>query len=250
MRRASKPLLNCGELPFAVLLTALLIPLASAQPEDNSRGVRIIEQPVSREKPVPPIGAQGAPPLANTPKAARPGEPDNLTTHTDFSVDGEVANPSELSVEFLPGQEISVGSRVWLRISTKKPGYLILLDIDAAGKLSQIFPEPTLIAKPVRQNTNYIRPGKSIEIPNPMGTHGFELVASPPTGASMLVAILSDRPVQVVDLPDVPTTMVGQRSGVSYLSKLVSDLRIPKGDQAGNLQEANWSLAAKFYHIR
>jgi Domain of unknown function (DUF4384) len=250
MRRARKPLLNCGELTFAVLLTALFIPLASAQPEDNSRGVRIIEQPVSRETPVPPSDAQSAPPLANTPKAARPGELDTLTTQTDLSV-GEVANPSELSVEFLPGQEISVGSRVWLRISTKKPGYLILLDIDAAGKLTQIFPEPTaLIAKPVMQNTNYVRPGKSIEIPNPMGTHGFELVASPPTGASMVVAILSNRPVQVVDLPDIPAAMVGQRSGIGYLSKLVSDLRIPKGDQAGNLQEASWSLAAKFYRIR
>jgi hypothetical protein len=103
----------------------------------------------------------------------------------------------ELAVEILPGADIAVGSRVSFRISTKKPGYPILLDVDAAGKLTQIYPRSFKTAASARAKVNYLVPGKPVQIPSAAdGFAGFEFVASPPFGTAMVVAILSDVPVR------------------------------------------------------
>jgi hypothetical protein len=164
----------------------------------------------------------------------------------------KVANPSEVAIDILPGADIAVGARVSFRVSTKKPGYLILVDVDAAGKLTQIYPNPMSLttATAARQNSNYLRPGRPVQIPTPGdGFAGFEFVASPPFGTAMVVAILSDQPVQTVDLPDIPPSMTGRADALTYLTKLASGLRVP-GEGSGRLQEARWSFDAKFYAIR
>jgi hypothetical protein len=165
----------------------------------------------------------------------------------------KVANPSEVAIDILPGADITVGSRVSFRVSTKKPGYLILVDVDAAGKLTQIYPNPMSLttAAAARQNSNHLRPGRPVQIPTPGdGFAGFEFVASPPFGTAMVVAILSDRPVQTVDLPDIPPSMTGRADALTYLTKLASELRVP-GEGGSHLQEATrWSFDAKFYAIR
>jgi hypothetical protein len=164
----------------------------------------------------------------------------------------KVANPAELAVEILPGPDIALGSKVSFQITTKKAGYLVLVDIDATGKLTQIYPNPmSLMAKGPRESTNLIRPGKLIQLPNPRDVlSGFEFVASPPFGTAMIVALLSDRPVQMIDLPDIPSTLLGSASAADHLSKLANELRIPDPKGSGAFLEAHWSFYAKFYAIR
>src|SRR5262249_40221950 len=119
-----------------------------------------------------------------------------------------IVNSAELVVEILPGAEIPVGTKVSFRISSKKPGYLLLIDVDATGKLTQIYPNPMSVvsARGGREKSNQVRPGKPIVIPNPSDTYaGYEFVASPPRGIATIVALLSARPVQIIDLPDVPS---------------------------------------------
>ena len=65
---------------------------------------------------------------------------------------------------------------------------------------------------------------------------------------AMIVAILSDQPVQIIDLPDVPVTMMGQAEALSYLAKSAKELRLPQSGRG--LQEARWSFDAKYYAIR
>jgi Domain of unknown function (DUF4384) len=164
----------------------------------------------------------------------------------------KVANPSEVAIDILPGADITVGSRVSFRVATKKPGYLILVDVDAAGKLTQIYPNPMSLttATAARQSSNYLRPDRPVQIPTPGdGFAGFEFVASPPFGTAMVVAILSDQPVQTVDLPDIPPSMTGRADALTYLTKLASELRVP-GEGGARPQAARWSFDAKFYAIR
>jgi hypothetical protein len=155
-------------------------------------------------------------------------------------------------MQILPGPDIALGSEVAFQVSSNKPGYLILVDVDADGKLAQIYPNPMSLKAPsarVRESANYLRPGKPRRIPDRLNAYsGFDFIASPPAGTAMVVAILSDRPVQFVDLPDVPLSMAGSVSAIDYLTKLASELRIP--DRSGRLDEPHWSFNAKFYAIR
>ena len=78
---------------------------------------------------------------------------------------------------------------------------------------------------------------------------GFEFVASPPAGVAMIVAILSDRPVHLVDLPDNAPPHSGQAS-FDQLFEVARQLRIAREDQPGTLQEPKWSFDAKLYVVR
>ena len=66
----------------------------------------------------------------------------------------------------------------------------------------------------------------------------------------MVVALLSDKPVQLVNLPDLPISMSGQAAALTFLTKLAGDLRISQGNDAVRLEEPHWSFDAKFYAIR
>jgi len=65
----------------------------------------------------------------------------------------------------------------------------------------------------------------------------------------MIIGILSTLPVQILDLPDVPSEMTDQPNSVfSYLLKQTNKLRIPDGDN--HLREDRWSFDAKSYTIQ
>ena len=271
---------------FAASVGPAMAEMSRSEEDDNTRAVRIIEAPADKPEPQsapnlappaialpPPNAAPPAlslPPSATAPVMPEPGAPPKAG---DFGaspaqrpdtapvqrkqaalgaipIDPKVSNTAELSIELLPGVDVAVGTRVSFRVTSKKPGYLILVDVDADGKLTQIFPVPNNVvgARAARPNSNYVTPGKPLFIPSSGANFaGIEYIAGPPTGVAMVVAILSDKPVQIIDLPDVPTALTGQAEALAFLTKLAKELRIPTG---GRLQEARWSFDAKFYAIR
>ena len=250
MRRPTS-LLLLGPVVVAGAL-AVGIP-SSGRAEGKSRGVTILDAPTAGPSTSPqppaeapaPLPTPGAP--ASLPDGRTPAQPGTgLPT-----VSTKAANAAGLSLEMTPGSDIAIGTKVSFRISTRKEGYLVLLDVDASGKLTQIYPNPMslMTASVGRQNSNLVKPGKPVLIPNPTDATGFEFVAAPPQGTAMVVALLGDRPVQVIDLPDIPGNLLGQTDALGYLSSLAQELRIPSGD-SGQLQPIKWSLDAKFYSIR
>jgi hypothetical protein len=227
MRRPARFLLLANAV--VVGCTAAVLPPAWGQAD--SRSVDIIDAPTPGPAATTPAPSVGAPSESSVPKPE---------------------NGAELSLDIAPGAEIAVGTKVTFRISTRKEGYLLLLDVDAAGKLTQIYPNPMSVMSTAGdpQDSNQVRPGKSVLIPDPTDPYaGFEFVASPPQGTAMVVALLSDRPVQMIDLPDVPDDLLGHAQALTYLEKAAGELRIPSAD-SGPLQEARWSVAATFYSVR
>jgi hypothetical protein len=157
-----------------------------------------------------------------------------------------VENPAELSLELLPGPEVTVGTKLSFRVRTKKSGYLVLVDIDSTGKLTQIYPNPqTLAGAGARAKSNFIKAGRTVVVPDLMS--GTEYVATPPIGMATIVAVLSDRPVQMLDLAEIPSFVADQAAEVAYLSRMTSELRILSD---GAPQQARWSFDAKAYAIR
>jgi len=161
-----------------------------------------------------------------------------------------MANPAELALEILPGGSLLPGAKVSFRITTKKAGYLILVDVDPTGKLTQIYPAPIALAgKGEHDSANLIRPGAPVQLPNINDRYArFEFIAAPPSGTAMVMALLSDRPVQRIDLPDLPSGPLGGASAAERLSKVASELRIP--DAKGGFIAPHWSFDAKFYAIQ
>jgi len=69
------------------------------------------------------------------------------------------------------------------RVTTKKPGYLLLVGIDANGNMSQIFPSPEMIVQSQEAAANFIKPGEELLIPNSAAKkRGSEYVMTSPTG--------------------------------------------------------------------
>src|SRR5450631_2398657 len=93
---------------------------ASAQEDTRDRSVRVIEEaaPIA-----PPAVPQASPPL-----------PDNRDP------DAKTNNSAGVSIDVSPRRDVRLGERMAFRILTRKAGFLVLVDVDSEGKLTQIYP--------------------------------------------------------------------------------------------------------------
>jgi hypothetical protein len=237
---------------FAAVLILEGAPSPSAAlPPATSAPAQDVPPAPAQSRPSPPtengiLTPATAPPAAAPPAAVTaPSSPAPVDLGTV-----KVANSAEVSVEMMPGQTVSVGSRVSFRVTSKKAGYLVLVDMDAAGRLTQIYPNTASLVRTSRPNGNYIKPGGTLTIPLATDPYAgaVQYVVTPPNGQAMIVAILSAQPVQILDLPDVPPDINGQSGMLAFLSKWTSELRIP--DNSSQLREARWSFNAKSYTIQ
>jgi len=160
-------------------------------------------------------------------------------------------NPADLSLQMIPDQSvIGVGTRISFRVRTRKPGYLMLVDIDANGRMSQIFPTPEMIVQSPEGAANFVKRGEELSIPNAAAQkRGFEFVTTPPTGEAAVVAILSDRRVQILDLPDNVQMPRSEAETIKSLIGWMNELRIPDSG-TGKLVPADWSYDIRRYSIR
>lgn len=160
-------------------------------------------------------------------------------------------NPLGVAVDILPGAALKVGEKIAMRASSKKPGYLILIDVDAAGKLTQLYPNRRSMGlkATVKTADNRLDPARPVIVPDPNNPYvGFEYNVEGPAGVGMVVAVLSEKPIEVLDLPDVPTPLAGQRAAMNYVYDLARSLRIVGDD--GATAQAGWSFDAKFYRVQ
>jgi hypothetical protein len=147
-------------------------------------------------------------------------------------------------------ESAGVGSKVSFRVTARKPGYLLLVDIDANGRMSQIFPNPELIATSEEAAMNFVKPGEAMLVPNAVARkRGFEFVMTPPLGATAVVAILSDRRVQILDLPDTTPNARSAADALTVLTEWTRQLRVPD-PETGRLEHSNWSFDIKSYRIQ
>jgi Domain of unknown function (DUF4384) len=161
----------------------------------------------------------------------------------------KVENPAGVSVDLIPKLEVPAGAKIGFRIATKKPGYLVLLDVAPSGKLRQIFPNPAAPTHGARDAANVIKPGRPLTIPQ-IGTPyaGFEFFVDRAAGIAIIVALLSDNPAQaVVDLPDTAPPGFAPDDKLKYVRDQALS---PKVLNDGTLEQPNWSIDGKFYLIQ
>jgi hypothetical protein len=190
--------------------------------------------------------------LTDVPDVVPPAPDPSMTPAKLASLNSsmKIDNPAGLTLDLIPSGEVIAGSKMGFRITTKKPGYLILLDVDAAGKLTQIFPETPTEAGAVREAPSLVKPGKPLIIPQLGSSYAnFEFIAEPPAGVAMFVALLSDKPVQVVDLPNAPPPAFAPGDTLKYVRDQTVSLVVPSQD-SNRLDRPNWSFDGKVYLIK
>jgi hypothetical protein len=222
---------------FGLLCAAFLVNAAATQDRGSAgksnppqeRSVKVITDVLNNASPMPSMSAA-----------------DLASLNLNMKID----NDAGLALDIIPSGEVIAGSKIGFRLTTKKPGYLILLNVDAAGKLTQIFPEIPTETGAVREQPSLIKPGKPLIIPqlgSPYAT--FEFIAEPPAGVAMFVALLSDKPVQLVDLPNAPPPAFAPGDTLKYVRDQTLTLVVPSrnGDQ---LERPKWSFGGKVYLIK
>jgi secreted trypsin-like serine protease len=124
-------------------------------------------------------------------------------TVADNSVAGD--NPAGLDVSFVQGVTVRVGQKVQFRVTANKPGFLVLFDAEPSGKITQIYPNVFSMRGPValaqREASNRLDPTKPLVVPDPSNPYtGFEFSIDPPAGEGKILAVLSDEPIQELQI--------------------------------------------------
>jgi len=95
-------------------------------------------------------------------------------------------NPANLQVEILPSR-LNVGESMYMHFKTNSDGYLLVLNLNSQGALSQLIPRIS------REKPSYLKLNKDQEriIPDPDDPYDLpRFVIEEPTGKEILVAIL------------------------------------------------------------
>ncbi len=149
---------------------------------------------------------------------------DPSTTQTGLS--GQILNQGQptpqtppglvgqVSLDILPGERIAVGQTITLRVKSGAEGKLMIFNIDAQGRLTQLFPNRRSAPTPgAFLASTEVRPGSILAIPGP--ADGFVLRARAPLGENAIIAIVAPpgTPVETLlsrhpDLSAIPNAEV------------------------------------------
>ena len=155
-------------------------------------------------------------------------------------------NAAGLEVAIRPGPDLRLRQEVRFEVSTRRPGRLLILDLNPEGDLYQIF--PSILARP---DAPRIAPGETVTIPGDELVSGQRVVirVTEPAGRGRLLAILVEDELdaiaallpQNVNLAPVP-------DAAGWLARLAHLLNDMQGSADGNSAVA-WSGVVLDYTI-
>lgn len=150
---------------------------------------------------------------------------------------GPVAqNPARLAIQILPSGRFRLGQEMRFRITSQQEGHLLVVDLNAAGELSQVYP---MDQGGIGAIDDRLRPGRALTLPEPRS--GISFSASEPTGTGRLIAILTGESLVLDDLLDA-----GQGAGQDPVTGILERLSRLQG---GGPVPATWSLTQAEYLI-
>jgi secreted trypsin-like serine protease len=132
-------------------------------------------------------------------------------------------NSAGLEVTFVNGTRLKLGQKVRLRVTTQEPGYLVLLDFAPDGSVTQVYPNDMSMrtASGRRPDANRIQPGRPLLVPDPANAYeGFAITAEAPAGDGRLAAVLSDRPMRWLKVPEKPRSFDSRAESLGFVAEL------------------------------
>ena len=156
---------------------------------------------------------------------------------------GDAGGGGAVRVGMSPGPRIALGAALDIVVESDRDGYLVLLDVDAAGRLVQIFPNAPSLASGV---SDRIRAGQRISLPGEQA--GFRFRAEPPVGRGALIAVVASESASLRGLTARHKDLAVVPHPESYLVELAEVLRggaVGGGDRLG----AGWAVGKLDYEI-
>ena len=153
--------------------------------------------------------------------------------------------PSESGAEGLrlridPGPRLALGAALDIVVESDRDGHLVLLDVNAAGELVQIFPNERSLASGVPDR---IRAGTPVTLPGEKA--GFRFRAVPPTGRGLLIALLSEGNAPLRNVVSQYKDLSVVQRPEAYLVEVGEALRTGSSDGG----QGGWRTAILAYEI-
>ena len=175
----------------------------------------------------------GVPELSETAAFAK----DILVQAADEAASSELP-PVRLRIE--PGRRLELGTAIDIVVDSSRAGYLTVFDIDAAGKLVQVFPNDASLGA---GGSASIRAGESVRLPGEQA--GFSFRAVPPAGRGLLVAVVSDDDARIGQLTERHKDLAVVPAPRAYVVEASEALRADTA-AAGR---PSWSVGTLEYEI-
>ena len=175
--------------------------------------------------------------------APSPDAPDPPAAAAADAALGGHGNAAVVRIEMLPTARLRVGDEVAYRVRSERSGHLLLVDVDADGKVTQLFPNrwSERAGKGAR-----IEAGRPVVVPNAF--YGFRFTAGAPTGSGTTFAVVTEDPVALDDLLAPNRDLEPVAGGRDWLLALGARLREPWTDSNG-VREPRWSFDRVDYEI-
>jgi outer membrane protein OmpA-like peptidoglycan-associated protein len=160
---------------------------------------------------------------------------------TPSSLNG-VPDEDRVRVRMRPGVKVAVETTLDIIVDSDRDGYLVVLDVDAAGRLVQVFPNELSINAGL---SNRIRAGQPLTLPGKGA--GFRFRAKPPTGNGVLVAVVYEENPGIQKLTSKHKDLSVVARPEAYLVELAEALRSGVVEQTE--ERAEWIMGKMEYEI-
>jgi hypothetical protein len=110
-------------------------------------------------------------------------------------------NPAGLAVAWVQGSAVQTGQKVQAKITTRKRGYLLLLNASPDGKIIQYYPSEASLEATRRLGLPLvpIEPGSTTLVPDPKNDYArFEFRIDPLPGRGRLIAVLTREKIELL----------------------------------------------------
>ncbi|MCK0195943.1 trypsin-like serine protease [Ancylobacter sp. 6x-1] len=172
--------------------------------------------------------------LSMTPQIYAPASVRDVAIAELARATGTAARPAQL-MQNTAGLSVRA-TATGVSITARKAGFLVLVGIDPAGRPQQIFPDPAVLERQRRAAMDINRLGSNATAEVALTLRQAQL--------PVLLAVLSDRPVQALDLPEQAGDGADMMGGLVFLYDYVRSLRVP--DPAnGQIADVEWSFEAR-----
>lgn len=152
---------------------------------------------------------------------------------------------ASVRIEIQPGSQVLVGDDIEVFVESERDGNLVLLDVDTAGRLYQLFPNRLSVQAGVSKR---IRAGERVALPGRQS--GLRVQAMPPIGRGLLIAVVSEDSAALEELSSRHKDLLVISRPEAYVVELSEVLGANgRAGEAGAALRDNWTVGQLQYEV-